>query len=291
MFYKLFQKTNAIFYKTFGSKISTQLATSSLGKIIFAVMFKGKGERVYTTDEGIQLKLDPNEAMYLGVALLGSYNQFETKVLKTILKPGDIVIDVGAYVGWYSLLSGKLVGQKGKVYAFEPSPTYLKRFIDNIKLNNLRNIKTFNLAVSNKNSNVSFYQAGSGSSIIKQAAELHIGKKIKQIQVKSITLNTFVAKEKISRINLIKIDVEGWELQVLKGASNILKKKNAPTLMVEVIDGQWKKWIPSTADALFIYLKSFGYVPYIFTKTGLKIYKKEDTKRTLNLLFKKRIKN
>jgi len=288
MLLKLFQKTNVVLYNILGSKLSTRLAVSSLGKLLFKILLKGKrGMGRYTIDEGIEFEMDLTEAVNSGVAILGSWNQFETRVLKTILQPGDVIIDVGAFMGSYSLLAGKLTGEKGKVYAFEPNPDYFKKLKKNILLNRFPNIQAFDLALSNKKGVVEFYPASSGSSLVKNVAEALIGKKIKPIKVKAVTLNDFVGKEKIKRIDFIKIDAEGWDLQVLKGASNILKRKDAPDIMVEVIDEQLKIAGSSSYD-LIKYMKSFTYTPYVFTRNGLKSYENSGI-QTLNLLFRKNL--
>lgn len=286
MFLKLFQKTNVAIYNILGSKLSTKLAVSSLGKLIFKILFKEKkGISTYTISEGVKLEMDFNDAIGFGVIILGSYNQFETMVLKKILQPGDVLIDVGAFMGSYSLLASKLIGRKGKVYAFEPNPDHLRKLKRNILLNNFHNIQAFKFALSNKKGVVKFYVAGSGSSLVKNEAEMHIGKEIKPIKIKAVTLNDFIKKEKIKHIDFIKIDAEGWDLQVLKGASNVLKKKDAPDIMVEVMDEQLKR-AGSSANDLIRYMKSYAYVPYIFTRSGLGPYK-DWGRRTLNVLFRK----
>ncbi len=288
MFQKLFQKTIAFIYKTLGATASSKLVASTLGKLLFKVIFKGKGKRIYTTNHGIQLELDPSESMYSGIGLLGTYNPFETHILEIILRSGDIVIDVGAFIGWYSLLAGKLVGNKGRVFSFEPSHIHFQELTNNIVGNKLHNIKTFNVAVSNKNDKVSFWEAGRGSSLIEKEAEIHNSFIKEPIQVTTVTLNDFIEREKIQHIDFIKIDAEGWDLQILKGATNILKKKDAPDIMVEVIDEELKR-VGFSADELIRYMESFGYTPYTFTGNGLRIYKKQDT-RTPNLLFRKKLK-
>lgn len=287
MLLKLFQKTNVVIYNILGSKLSTKLACSPLGKLLLSILFKEKKDiGIYTTNEGLKFEMDSAEAVNSGVVILGSWNQFETNVLKAILQPGDVVIDVGAFMGSYSLLVSKLIGGEGKVYAFEPSPDHLRKLKRNILLNNFRNIQTFNLALSNKKGVVKFYVAGSRSSLMKNEAESHMDKKVKPIKVKAVTLNDFVNKERIKHIDFIKIDVEGWDLQVLKGASNILKGKDAPDIMVEVIDDQLKRAGSSSYD-LIKYMKSFAYTPYIFTRNGLRPYE-ELSMRTFNLLFRKK---
>lgn len=287
MFWKLFQKINIVLYTLLGSKKSSQLITSPVGKIVFALLFKGKGNRVYETNEGVKLEMTPEEAMSLGIALLGSHNHYEEKVLKTILHRGDVVVDVGAFIGEESLLAAKLVGPKGKVYAFEPSPTHIKRLADNIRRNNTDNIEIIKYAVSNKKGIFPLYEAGSGSSFVKNEAEYHIrSKSIKPIYVKTVTLDEFVIRRRIHHIDFIKIDVEGWDLQVLKGATKILRARDAPDVMIEVIDDVLSKAGFSSKD-LVNYLIRFGYTPYMFTNSGLVRYINDHALRTPNLLFRK----
>lgn len=292
MIYRIFIIINNILYRVIGDKISTRLAHSRIGILVYR-LFLGTNETIQIqTLEGIKMQLSSNDALTLGIGHLGVVNRNETNVCKKILKKGDVVIDVGAYIdGWYSLLAAKLVGEEGRVYAFEPHPLYYKLFKNNIKLNNITNIMSFKRGVSDKVGQFNFYEGGIGSSIIKGHVE-DVTEKIggknygRTIKIKTTTLNKFVKEKQIKHIALMKIDVEGAEMKVLKGATNILKEADGPDFIVEVVDDYLKRG-GSSKQELLSYMNTFGYKPYYFTQSGLEPYAGEE-KTAINLFFSKK---
>jgi len=143
-------------------------------------------------------------------------------------KTGDIVIDVGAAFGFYTITASKRVGQQGKVVAIEPQPNILEMLNRNIKLNKLANIITLNYAVYSERSKVRLY---SNYSIIQERA----GQSLQSyIEVSADTLDNLLRQVGIDEVNWIKVDVEGAELEVLKGAAGILSRSSDISLLVEV---------------------------------------------------------
>ena len=275
-----------------GDKISTRLAHSRIGILIYRLFLGTKETIQIQTLEGIKIQLPSNDALTLGIGHLGVVNRNETDVCKKFLKKGDIVIDVGAYIdGWYSLLAAKLVGEEGRVYAFEPHPLYYNLFKNNIKLNCIANIMSIKLGVSDRVGTFNFYEGGIGSSLIKRHVE-DVTKKLKEknygraIKIKTTTLDKFVKDKQIKHIALIKIDVEGAEMKALKGAINILKRVDGPNFIVEVVD-QYLQRAGSSKRELLSYMDSFGYKPYYFTQSCLKPYAEEE-KTAINLFFSKK---
>ena len=142
----------------------------------------------------------------------------------------DIVIDAGAYCGDTALYFSMKVGEKGKVYAFEPDNrnyTYLEK---NIKLNNLKNIEPIKAGIGFKNTLA--HEIGIG---IKGSVTLRNGGdsngELNNIKVYSI--DNFILENQINRVDFIKMDIEGWEIDALKGAKNCLKKYK-PKLAISV---------------------------------------------------------
>ena len=80
-----------------------------------------------------------------------THEQFETEVFKKEIEKGDTVLDLGSHIGYYTLIAAELVGEKGKVFAFEPEPTNFVLLKKNIKINNYQNVIPVQKAVSNKN--------------------------------------------------------------------------------------------------------------------------------------------
>ncbi len=143
-------------------------------------------------------------------------------------KIGDIVVDVGAAFGFYSIVASKMVGQLGKVIAIEPQPDSFDMLNRNIKLNKLKNILTLNYAASSRKTTLKLY---SSYSTIEERA----GQSPQQyVEISADTLDNLLRQLAIDEANWIKVDVEGAELDVLKGAAGILSKSRDLALFVEV---------------------------------------------------------
>lgn len=141
---------------------------------------------------------------------------------------GDIVIDVGAAFGFYSIVASKKVGKHGKVVAIEPQPDSFEMLNKNIKLNNLTNVSTLNHAVSCIKSTLKLYS--SYSTVQERAGQ----NPLQYIEVSADTLDNLLGQLDIYEANWVKVDVEGAELEVLKGAAGILSKSKDLALFVEV---------------------------------------------------------
>jgi FkbM family methyltransferase len=143
-------------------------------------------------------------------------------------KIGDIVIDVGAAFGFYTILASKRVGEQGRVVAIEPQPDSFEMLNKNIKLNKLTNIVTLNYAVSSRKTTLKLY---SSYSTIQERA----GQSLQSyIEVSADNLDNLLRQLDIDEVNWVKVDVEGAELEVLKGAVGILSSSRDIALFVEV---------------------------------------------------------
>jgi FkbM family methyltransferase len=142
---------------------------------------------------------------------------------------GDTVIDVGAAFGFYTIISSKRVGLEGKVIAIEAQPDIYEMLNKNIELNQLTNVTTLNFAAYSKESKLKIY---SNYSVMTERAN----NKEKFVEVNANTLDTIIQKTGIKEdgINWIKIDVEGAEYEVLRGATSILSQSKDIALLVEI---------------------------------------------------------
>jgi FkbM family methyltransferase len=183
-----------------------------------------------------------------------SYNYNELgnlkETLKRILTSEDTFLDVGANIGAVSFLASRIVGKAGKVYSFEPENKNLKTFQTNINLNNIKNIGLMPLACTEKSGYAIF-------NVSKNPGEHSLGETlsplnvVKQVKVKTTSLDDFVKKEKIKKIKLIKIDVEGQELGVLMGAKQILKRMH-PIILFEC-------WNKEKFEEISKFFNKYGY--------------------------------
>ena len=222
--------------------------------------------------EGVKLRLNSQRAYDLGV-LCGTWEEHdEHRVLCSYLRPGMTVIDIGAHIGVYSLLMAKVVGPTGCVYAFEPVPQFYERLLANIALNEATNIKPFQIAISDESGEIEFFVSlphlfasfDEGGSSIFPYTPAHS----QSIKVLTETLDSFLERQGIERVDAIKIDVEGAELKVIRGAKNLLSRPDKPLLMLEVNPSALRA-AGTTPEELFSEVLSFGYEPFVIFKGQL----------------------
>ena len=238
---------------------------------------------IYTGENELRLKLTLQEAYESGFMFLGTMNPYETHAIKQILKRGDVFIDVGAYVdGWHSLIAAKIVGPSGHVYAFEPFPAFYKKLVRNMKLNRLSNVTAEKYAISDKKGSKDFFEDGLKSSFFTDSSP----EKARKIDVPTISLGEYISLKKLKNVKLVKIDVEGAEMNVLRGMDTLLSRKDSPDLMLECID-QFLKRAGESRTKLLSYLSKHGYYAFTFTAGGLTRYSKNSTQETFNLYFSK----
>lgn len=149
-------------------------------------------------------------------------------------KEGDIVIDCGAYHGAFTLLASKMVGDTGKVIAFEPDDQNFEKLLHNLKLNNIKNVIPINKGVWSDNKTLEFNNKNMASS------SFFFDDEIKTIKVPVVSLDKEINKLNIKKIDFIKADVEGAEIEMIKGSSEILTLNNVNLAIASyhVINGQ-----------------------------------------------------
>jgi FkbM family methyltransferase len=263
-------------YRVLGPENSTRLAHSKAGRLAYFFLNRRGGDNIYTADLGIKLHLTKEEAMYLGIYYLGQLNPFETEYIKANVKPGDVFIDVGTFIdGWHSLLAAK---EGAKVISFEPVSAYVKRFREQVELNNL-DIRIEPVALSDKNGTATFYDSGGASSFSKEH-----GENVNKVPSKKISITAKTLDSYSLRPTMIKIDVEGFEANVIKGARKTLAKYR-PTLIMELED-KFLREAGSSAKELLALLRSLGYSFWMFSNNGELLQYNERGKSGMNLICK-----
>jgi len=190
---------------------------------IHALLVQGRYH--YFLIQGNKMLLDlKDKGISRELAINKIHEAQSTKFLKGLLKKGDVVIDIGANIGYYVLIESKIVGKKGKIFAIEPSKRNFKLLTKNIKLNKAKNVKTFNFAVGDKDGYVEFIETQQSN---RSYVNLLSGEDAtaKKYRVKMRSLDSFVKENEIEKVSLIRMDIEGFEAYALKGMQNILEKK------------------------------------------------------------------
>ena len=147
-------------------------------------------------------------------------------------KEGDIVIDIGAHIGRYTITSSKQVGNTGKVVAIEADPDNFEILKRNIALNNLTNVLPLNYAVFSSRTRIKLYEQ-SASAKYNSVMLTRAAKTKNYVEVNADTLDSILKQNGINQVNWIKIDVEGAEFEVLKGSTEMLSGENV-SLFVEI---------------------------------------------------------
>lgn len=178
------------------------------------------------------------------------------EALAEVVRPGDVVYDIGANVGFFSIISARLTGETGRVIAFEPVPANADLVRRNAELNDLGNITVVEKAVSD--------HSGSGELVL---AEYSGGAALStttpppdaagSIEVELVTVDAAVAAGELPAPDVVKIDVEGVELEVLRGMSETLRR-DRPIVICEIDDGT-REGYDRKHDSCVEYVRSIGY--------------------------------
>lgn len=206
--------------------------------------------------DGNRMLLDKDDSMRLSI--LGVYEPLMVKHFQERIKPDDVVLDIGAHIGYYTLMAAKRVGKKGKVYAFEPNKDNLALLSKNIDLNGYKNIVLVDKAVakSTKRARLFINPISSGMHSLVDIDN----NSTNSIMVDTISLDDFFDRNP-PRISVIKMDIEGGEYLALEGMTYLLRKSEKLTLFIEFSPFALKKSKRSPRGFLN-YLKRFGFKIY-----------------------------
>ncbi len=199
--------------------------------------------------EGIVV-LNQDDVAVSGMIALESYESYETKLFREILKEGMTVVDIGANIGYYSVIAGKRVGTNGKVFSFEPENINFSFLEKNISKNSLRNTKAFQTALSDKpgTQNLFLYKENKGSYSLVDNRKTKVS-----IPVAVDTLDNVLGRNNISSVDIIKIDIEGGEYLAFLGAKEILSKSSKLIVMTEFFPNAIRRFNKDPLDFLKLF--------------------------------------
>lgn len=178
--------------------------------------------------QGSKMFLDPADT--LTVFRKGIYEPATTKIFKKEIKKGDVALDIGAHIGYYTLLFAKLVGEKGKVYAFEPDSVNFDLLKKNVEINNYKNVILEKKAVSDKSGKSKLYLSEKDTSV-HSIYDIHGNHKFTKVEF--VRLDDYF-KNYNGKIDWIKIDIEGAELSALHGMTSLLEKNKNIKIITEL---------------------------------------------------------
>ena len=197
----------------------------------------GEGNTATVSRGGLRWQLDLSEGIDFAIYLLGAFERSTVVTLQKLVKPGDLVFDIGANIGAHTLGLARSVGPAGRVYAFEPADFAFAKLRANLALNPDLDARTFPRQILLSASLSEAPETEIYASWPLEAKDAvhpkHRGALVTTKGAVVDTLDRFVEREGIARLDLIKMDVDGHELPVLQGGLAVLKKFR-PTLVMEL---------------------------------------------------------
>jgi FkbM family methyltransferase len=191
---------------------------------------------IYSLSGGRKFVVHPGDNLSIQIALAKAYEPLESKIVERILRNGEVAIDIGANIGYYTSLCSRGVGESGKVLAFEPGEITFGKLQATIALLGLSNVESHRRAVADKPGTVSFVMSASGSDAQQSLVdwELLAGDKAAR-NVEAVTLDQIVDGLKPQKRvpAFVKCDVEGGEGKVLDGGRRLLESDSPPVLLLE----------------------------------------------------------
>lgn len=239
-----------------------------LAELALSLSGQPSGRIAITTKDGRKLTVDTLNDSYKYVYFTGFYEPAITKLFSQIVQPGDVCLDIGANMGWFTTLFQRLTGIKGQVHAFEPVKTTFEHLQHNVDLNGgTSNVKLNNIALGDEEKDIEIH-------IFNNLPDGHASMAVfgesdyKSLSARMVTLDSYLESNNIDNVRLVKMDIEGAELMMLKGASKLFEQDKLPVLEVEMA-------LATTSG--------FGYLPndllqYIGSKGSYEFYAIDEVK-------------
>lgn len=229
--------------------------------VVFARRFSGASSTVVARRGGVVWSLDLKEGIDLSIYLLGGFEPRTLRRYKELIAEGFVVLDIGANIGAHTLPIAQLVGEAGKVIAFEPTKYASDKLLNNVRLNpNLSDRIVFNQTMLVGSILEELPAEIYSSWPLEKAEDLHSGH---QGRLKATTgavaqtLDQYVKQHGLDRVDFVKLDVDGHEYEVLQGSTSVLQNLK-PEIMLElapyVYSGRSDHF-----DRLLVLLWSYGY--------------------------------
>jgi FkbM family methyltransferase len=215
---------------------------------------------------GLEFKIHPKGELSEFLSLGPLFERTEMRLVASLLKPNMKVVDAGANIGLYSLLAAKRVGKDGQIWSFEPSKTTYGFLLDNLALNGVTTVAAHRLALSDAQGELTLRSESGFGDLYRHldyAGNAATGDTLETVGVS--TLDDFAADQKIDQIDFLKIDVEGGEFCLLKGAQRLLSRSPNVIVMFENEEDWCQRSGCKTEDSLNL-LKSLGFGLYSWSK-------------------------
>jgi len=189
---------------------------------------------------GSVLKFRSNSVLSESIYVGSGFEDAENTLLRSLAAPGMLAMDIGANMGLYTVLLGKAVGASGHVWSFEPFQPIVNYLKENIQLNGLTNISVVEQAASDQNGRMAFHVFADGCDVYNSLGAMERPaedlRSVKKISVSVTTLDAYADRIGIESIDVLKVDVEGAEEKVVRGAERLIKRSSNAHIMLEMYE-------------------------------------------------------
>jgi FkbM family methyltransferase len=199
--------------------------------------------------------------------LRGRFENIESQFVERFLKPGMIVLDIGAHHGYYTLLASQKVGPEGCVIAFEPSPRERRRLLQHLRMNSCANVRIEEMALGDAKGRAEFHIVKGKETGCNSLRPPEV-RQSTATEVEVARLDDYLRQKDLAVVDFVKMDVEGAELAVLKGATHFLERRPRPVIFCEVQDVRTRAWGYPARD-IVEFLRGKGFRWYILSAQGI----------------------
>jgi FkbM family methyltransferase len=218
-------------------------------------------------EPGIVMELDSRDFVTRTLMLEGKWEEATTRAILGPLSEGSVFIDMGAHVGYYSLLASRRVGQSGRVVTIEANPVTATRLRRNLELSRVSNVTVYELACADEEREFTFFAANAINPGQSSLSGDNAGHARTGVTVSGSSLDRIVAPLRLGRVDVVKMDVEGAELKALVGMRQVLQTYR-PKLVMELKDellrgmgasiGQVEEFLTQQGYARELQIDDFG---------------------------------
>lgn len=212
---------------------------------------------------GLKFWIDPTDRFIGSEVARGAYEPHLTPAILAELTPGATFVDVGANIGWYSVLAARAVGAQGRVLAFEPDPENIDLLLRSVTSNGFANVTALPVALSDRTGTAVLQRyGGSNAALFADDGAKGVG----DHRVSCLPLDVF--GDLLTRLDVMKVDVEGAELLVLRGADTVFSRYGRPVIFLEFTPSALERFPASSADHLGAWVTEYRYDMAVVRSSG-----------------------
>ncbi len=235
---------------------------------------------IFNSKYGFKILINPSRDVDT-YFYINNFEKYTMEFFSNIITNNDIILDIGANIGIYSLLSASQIKNNISIYSFEPSDEIYNELIKNIELNGFQNIKCFNTAIGDYEGRIKLKMCKDHA--YNTIEEISMRPIIEVVEKSITTISNFCNQNNIDHIDILKIDVEGAEYRVIKGAELYLIQRRAPIILCEynrIVHNNNMEILTNLENSLIEY----GYVIYYLNKKRLKRFNAGNNKNINDII-------